>query len=181
MSLFLLSSYSYWFRVKKWDSVQNIRKHYYQLLYNSLPCCLFHSCRAKPGGVHTPSGGSQKTGAVPEPEDLIAPGTPIQFDIMLPASEFQDQNRAGGRWVDNCSRKFAWVHVCERQAGKGTGGFDANFLKVPIIQFPGSFIPYNGSQQGLIVSFFTGVCVCSWKTHKSIWRNRRWLFSRKWR
>uniref|UniRef100_A0A672ZR79 Adaptor protein, phosphotyrosine interaction, PH domain and leucine zipper containing 2 n=1 Tax=Sphaeramia orbicularis TaxID=375764 RepID=A0A672ZR79_9TELE len=33
----------------------------------------------------------------PEPEDLIAPGTPIQFDIMLPASEFQDQNRAGGR------------------------------------------------------------------------------------
>uniref|UniRef100_A0A674P9B5 Adaptor protein, phosphotyrosine interacting with PH domain and leucine zipper 2 n=1 Tax=Takifugu rubripes TaxID=31033 RepID=A0A674P9B5_TAKRU len=30
-------------------------------------------------------------------EDLIAPGTPIQFDIMLPASEFQDQNRAGGR------------------------------------------------------------------------------------
>uniref|UniRef100_A0A3B4VNT2 Adaptor protein, phosphotyrosine interacting with PH domain and leucine zipper 2 n=1 Tax=Seriola dumerili TaxID=41447 RepID=A0A3B4VNT2_SERDU len=35
--------------------------------------------------------------AAPEPEDLIAPGTPIQFDIMLPASEFQDQNRAGGR------------------------------------------------------------------------------------
>uniref|UniRef100_A0A8C9W7Y2 DCC-interacting protein 13-beta n=1 Tax=Scleropages formosus TaxID=113540 RepID=A0A8C9W7Y2_SCLFO len=33
----------------------------------------------------------------PEPEDLIAPGTPIQFDIMLPASEFLDQNRAGGR------------------------------------------------------------------------------------
>uniref|UniRef100_A0A672ZQC3 Adaptor protein, phosphotyrosine interaction, PH domain and leucine zipper containing 2 n=1 Tax=Sphaeramia orbicularis TaxID=375764 RepID=A0A672ZQC3_9TELE len=39
--------------------------------------------------------GSEKT--APEPEDLIAPGTPIQFDIMLPASEFQDQNRAGGR------------------------------------------------------------------------------------
>uniref|UniRef100_A0A667XQI9 Adaptor protein, phosphotyrosine interacting with PH domain and leucine zipper 2 n=1 Tax=Myripristis murdjan TaxID=586833 RepID=A0A667XQI9_9TELE len=38
-----------------------------------------------------------KTGAAPEPEDLIAPGTPIQFDIMLPASEFQDQNRGGGR------------------------------------------------------------------------------------
>uniref|UniRef100_A0A8C5FAT7 Adaptor protein, phosphotyrosine interaction, PH domain and leucine zipper containing 2 n=1 Tax=Gadus morhua TaxID=8049 RepID=A0A8C5FAT7_GADMO len=31
------------------------------------------------------------------PEDLIAPGTPIQFDIVLPASEFQDQNRTGGR------------------------------------------------------------------------------------
>uniref|UniRef100_A0A665X884 DCC-interacting protein 13-beta n=1 Tax=Echeneis naucrates TaxID=173247 RepID=A0A665X884_ECHNA len=41
--------------------------------------------------------GSQKTATAPEPEDLIAPGTPIQFDIMLPASEFQDQNRAGGR------------------------------------------------------------------------------------
>lgn len=53
--------------------------------------------RAKPGAVHAASGGSQKTGAAPEPEDLIAPGTPIQFDIMLPASEFQDQNRAGGR------------------------------------------------------------------------------------
>uniref|UniRef100_A0AAX7URL7 PID domain-containing protein n=1 Tax=Astatotilapia calliptera TaxID=8154 RepID=A0AAX7URL7_ASTCA len=53
--------------------------------------------RAKPGGVHTTSSGSQKTGVAPEPEDLIAPGTPIQFDIMLPASEFQDQNRTGGR------------------------------------------------------------------------------------
>uniref|UniRef100_A0A672FQA3 Adaptor protein, phosphotyrosine interaction, PH domain and leucine zipper containing 2 n=1 Tax=Salarias fasciatus TaxID=181472 RepID=A0A672FQA3_SALFA len=38
-----------------------------------------------------------KSETAPEPEDLIAPGTPIQFDIMLPASEFQDQNRAGGR------------------------------------------------------------------------------------
>ncbi|XP_039989103.1 DCC-interacting protein 13-beta isoform X2 [Xiphias gladius] len=53
--------------------------------------------RAKPGGIHASSSGSQKTGVAPEPEDLIAPGTPIQFDIMLPASEFQDQNRAGGR------------------------------------------------------------------------------------
>ncbi|KAG8012809.1 DCC-interacting protein 13-beta [Nibea albiflora] len=53
--------------------------------------------RAKPGGVHGAGSGSQKTGAAPEAEDLIAPGTPIQFDIMLPASEFQDQNRAGGR------------------------------------------------------------------------------------
>uniref|UniRef100_A0A673VWD1 DCC-interacting protein 13-beta n=1 Tax=Salmo trutta TaxID=8032 RepID=A0A673VWD1_SALTR len=37
------------------------------------------------------------TSSAAEPEDLIVPGTPIQFDIMLPASEFQDQNRAGGR------------------------------------------------------------------------------------
>uniref|UniRef100_A0A672GAK2 Adaptor protein, phosphotyrosine interaction, PH domain and leucine zipper containing 2 n=1 Tax=Salarias fasciatus TaxID=181472 RepID=A0A672GAK2_SALFA len=40
---------------------------------------------------------NDKSETAPEPEDLIAPGTPIQFDIMLPASEFQDQNRAGGR------------------------------------------------------------------------------------
>ncbi|KAF7659391.1 hypothetical protein LDENG_00298390 [Lucifuga dentata] len=53
--------------------------------------------RAKPGGVQAGSGVSQKTEATPEPEDLIAPGTPIQFDIMLPASEFQAQNRGGGR------------------------------------------------------------------------------------
>uniref|UniRef100_A0A8C6TX24 Adaptor protein, phosphotyrosine interaction, PH domain and leucine zipper containing 2 n=1 Tax=Neogobius melanostomus TaxID=47308 RepID=A0A8C6TX24_9GOBI len=35
--------------------------------------------------------------SAPEPEDLIAPGTPIQFDITLPASEFMDQNRGGRR------------------------------------------------------------------------------------
>uniref|UniRef100_A0A3B3QLZ2 Adaptor protein, phosphotyrosine interacting with PH domain and leucine zipper 2 n=1 Tax=Paramormyrops kingsleyae TaxID=1676925 RepID=A0A3B3QLZ2_9TELE len=39
----------------------------------------------------------QREPKAPEPEELIAPGTPIQFDIMLPASEFLDQNRAGGR------------------------------------------------------------------------------------
>uniref|UniRef100_A0A4W5MTP2 DCC-interacting protein 13-beta n=1 Tax=Hucho hucho TaxID=62062 RepID=A0A4W5MTP2_9TELE len=54
--------------------------------------------RAKPGGVQSSSSASQKSSSAPEaPEDLIAPGTPIQFDIMLPASEFQDQNRVGGR------------------------------------------------------------------------------------
>ncbi|XP_035379701.1 DCC-interacting protein 13-beta [Electrophorus electricus] len=51
--------------------------------------------RARPGGLVP--GSSKKAPAVPEPEDLIAPGTPIQFDIVLPASEFLDQNRAGGR------------------------------------------------------------------------------------
>ncbi|XP_062317441.1 DCC-interacting protein 13-beta [Osmerus eperlanus] len=53
--------------------------------------------RAKPGGVQSSSSASQKPPGGAEPEDLIAPGTPIQFDIMLPASEFLDQNRAGGR------------------------------------------------------------------------------------
>ncbi|XP_066447549.1 DCC-interacting protein 13-beta [Eleutherodactylus coqui] len=33
----------------------------------------------------------------PELEPLIAPGTPIQFDIVLPATEFQDQNRGSRR------------------------------------------------------------------------------------
>ncbi|KAK1169282.1 DCC-interacting protein 13-beta-like isoform X2 [Acipenser oxyrinchus oxyrinchus] len=32
----------------------------------------------------------------PDSLEMITPGTPIQFDIMLPASEFLDQNRAGG-------------------------------------------------------------------------------------
>ncbi|XP_013374438.1 PREDICTED: DCC-interacting protein 13-beta isoform X2 [Chinchilla lanigera] len=35
--------------------------------------------------------------AAPEAEELIAPGTPIQFDIVLPATEFLDQNRGGRR------------------------------------------------------------------------------------
>uniref|UniRef100_A0A671KAV5 DCC-interacting protein 13-beta n=1 Tax=Sinocyclocheilus anshuiensis TaxID=1608454 RepID=A0A671KAV5_9TELE len=39
----------------------------------------------------------QKPPTTLEPEDLIVPGTPIQFDIVLPASEFLDQNRAGAR------------------------------------------------------------------------------------
>lgn len=34
---------------------------------------------------------------VPDADELIAPGTPIQFDIVLPASEFLDQNR-GSRY-----------------------------------------------------------------------------------
>lgn len=36
--------------------------------------------------------------SAPEAEELIAPGTPIQFDIVLPATEFLDQNR-GSRCV----------------------------------------------------------------------------------
>uniref|UniRef100_A0A672LQT6 DCC-interacting protein 13-beta-like n=1 Tax=Sinocyclocheilus grahami TaxID=75366 RepID=A0A672LQT6_SINGR len=39
----------------------------------------------------------RKAPATLEPEDLIVPGTPIQFDIVLPVSEFLDQNRAGAR------------------------------------------------------------------------------------
>ena len=35
---------------------------------------------------------------VPEADELIAPGTPIQFDIVLPATEFLEQNR-GNRYT----------------------------------------------------------------------------------
>ncbi|XP_052608872.1 DCC-interacting protein 13-beta isoform X5 [Peromyscus californicus insignis] len=37
------------------------------------------------------------TGSVSETEELIAPGTPIQFDIVLPATEFLEQNRGSRR------------------------------------------------------------------------------------
>nr|XP_060632897.1 DCC-interacting protein 13-beta isoform X1 [Anolis sagrei ordinatus] len=35
--------------------------------------------------------------SIPDSAELIAPGTPIQFDIVLPAMEFLDQNRGGKR------------------------------------------------------------------------------------
>uniref|UniRef100_A0A8D2L2A3 DCC-interacting protein 13-beta n=1 Tax=Varanus komodoensis TaxID=61221 RepID=A0A8D2L2A3_VARKO len=35
--------------------------------------------------------------STPDSTELIAPGTPIQFDIVLPATEFLDQNRGGKR------------------------------------------------------------------------------------
>ncbi|XP_007668223.1 DCC-interacting protein 13-beta [Ornithorhynchus anatinus] len=38
-----------------------------------------------------------KPATVPDANELIAPGTPIQFDIVLPATEFLDQNRGGRR------------------------------------------------------------------------------------
>ncbi|XP_045682393.1 DCC-interacting protein 13-beta isoform X1 [Phyllostomus hastatus] len=37
------------------------------------------------------------TASAPEAGELIAPGTPIQFDIVLPATEFLDQNRGSRR------------------------------------------------------------------------------------
>ncbi|TDH09408.1 hypothetical protein EPR50_G00086510 [Perca flavescens] len=97
--------------------------------------------RAKPGGVHAASGGSQTTGAAPEPEDLIAPGTPIQFDIMLPASEFQDQNRTGGRRTnpfgetdDDCSTE------CD----------DSLLQQVFAVRFQGSMAVRCGNNQEVI-------------------------------
>uniref|UniRef100_A0AAY4E9T9 DCC-interacting protein 13-beta n=1 Tax=Denticeps clupeoides TaxID=299321 RepID=A0AAY4E9T9_9TELE len=47
--------------------------------------------------VAVAAGASKNASVELEPEHLIAPGTPIQFDIVLPACEFQDQNRGGRR------------------------------------------------------------------------------------
>lgn len=38
-----------------------------------------------------------ESAGIQDSTQLIAPGTPIQFDIVLPAMEFLDQNR-GGRY-----------------------------------------------------------------------------------
>lgn len=38
-----------------------------------------------------------ESAGIQDSTQLIAPGTPIQFDIVLPATEFLDQNR-GGRY-----------------------------------------------------------------------------------
>lgn len=55
------------------------------------------SQNSKSSELENDKAASLAVAAVPEAEELIAPGTPIQFDIVLPATEFQDQNRGGRR------------------------------------------------------------------------------------
>lgn len=58
--------------------------------------------------------------SVPEAEELIAPGTPIQFDIVLPATEFLDQNRGSRYALREASgrneRKFGPSRGCGHSA-----------------------------------------------------------------
>ncbi|XP_037538954.1 DCC-interacting protein 13-beta [Nematolebias whitei] len=96
--------------------------------------------RAKPGGVHTSGTDSQKTGTAPEPADLIAPGTPIQFDIMLPASEFQDQNRTGGRRTN----PFGETDDCTTESD------DSLLQQVFVVRFQGSMAVRCGNNQEVI-------------------------------
>ncbi|KAL6474611.1 hypothetical protein MHYP_G00181720 [Metynnis hypsauchen] len=95
--------------------------------------------RAKPGGVAHSS--VKKAATVPEPEDLIAPGTPIQFDIVLPASEFQDQNRAGGRRTNPFG---------ETEEESSSGADDSLLQQVFAVRFLGSMAVRSGHTQEVI-------------------------------
>uniref|UniRef100_A0AAR2J8F2 Adaptor protein, phosphotyrosine interaction, PH domain and leucine zipper containing 2 n=1 Tax=Pygocentrus nattereri TaxID=42514 RepID=A0AAR2J8F2_PYGNA len=95
--------------------------------------------RAKPGGVAHSS--VKKATTVPEPEDLIAPGTPIQFDIVLPASEFQDQNRAGGRRTNPFG---------ETEEESSSGADDSLLQQVFAVRFLGSMAVRSGHTQEVI-------------------------------
>uniref|UniRef100_A0AAR2IGJ3 Adaptor protein, phosphotyrosine interaction, PH domain and leucine zipper containing 2 n=1 Tax=Pygocentrus nattereri TaxID=42514 RepID=A0AAR2IGJ3_PYGNA len=82
-----------------------------------------------------------KATTVPEPEDLIAPGTPIQFDIVLPASEFQDQNRAGGRRTNPFG---------ETEEESSSGADDSLLQQVFAVRFLGSMAVRSGHTQEVI-------------------------------
>ncbi|XP_061533988.1 DCC-interacting protein 13-beta isoform X3 [Phycodurus eques] len=110
--------------------------------------------RAKPGGVYSTSAGSQKSGSGPESEDLIAPGTPIQFDIVLPASEFQDQNRVDGRRTnpfgetdDDCSHES---DVPVHKPACFWGYADSLLQQVFAVRFLGSMAVRCGDNQEVI-------------------------------
>ncbi|KAJ6658898.1 hypothetical protein lerEdw1_019534 [Lerista edwardsae] len=65
---------------------------------------------------------------VPESSELIEPGTPIQFDLVLPATEFLDQNRGGRR-----TNPFG-----ESEDGKSEDGPDSLLQQMFVVRFLGS-------------------------------------------
>lgn len=68
----------------------------FDFLFN--PSCLYFSENPENSEMENDKIVPKATVSIPEAEELIAPGTPIQFDIVLPATEFLDQNR-GSRCV----------------------------------------------------------------------------------
>ncbi|XP_051979425.1 DCC-interacting protein 13-beta-like [Xyrauchen texanus] len=94
--------------------------------------------RAKPGAVA--AGESQKAF---EAEDLITPGTPIQFDIVLPMSDFLDQNRAGARRTNPFSET-------EDDDDNGSDTHDSLLQQVFAVRFLGSMAVRAGHTQEVI-------------------------------
>ncbi|XP_062849579.1 DCC-interacting protein 13-beta [Trichomycterus rosablanca] len=100
--------------------------------------------RAKPGSALPPTITKPlAASAVPEPEDLIAPGTPIQFDIVLPASEFLDQNRTGGRRTN----PFGETEV---DSSSSADADDSLLQQVFAVRFLGSMAVRSGYTQEVI-------------------------------
>ncbi|XP_048876309.1 DCC-interacting protein 13-beta isoform X6 [Brienomyrus brachyistius] len=99
--------------------------------------------RTKAGSTQLSSEAQQRAAKAPEPEDLIAPGTPIQFDIMLPASEFLDQNRTGGRRTNPFG---------ETEEDSATDGESADSLlqQVFAVRFLGSMAVRSGHSPEVI-------------------------------
>uniref|UniRef100_A0AAY4E8T9 DCC-interacting protein 13-beta n=1 Tax=Denticeps clupeoides TaxID=299321 RepID=A0AAY4E8T9_9TELE len=77
-----------------------------------------------------------------EPEHLIAPGTPIQFDIVLPACEFQDQNRGG-----SC---FTFIRPVGDMLPCSFPGPDSLLQQVFAVRFLGSMAVRAGHRQEAI-------------------------------
>uniref|UniRef100_A0A8B9KWH4 DCC-interacting protein 13-beta n=1 Tax=Astyanax mexicanus TaxID=7994 RepID=A0A8B9KWH4_ASTMX len=84
---------------------------------------------------------TKKSSSPPEPEDLIAPGTPIQFDIGIPASEFLDQNRAGGRRTNPFG---------ETEEESSSSADDSLLQQVFAVRFLGSMAVRSGHTQEVI-------------------------------
>ncbi|KAJ8269798.1 hypothetical protein COCON_G00124050, partial [Conger conger] len=99
-----------------------------------------HPDRWNPGPCHSP----QTLPQTPRghlPEALIAPGTPIQFDIVLPATEFLDQNRAGGRRTNPFG---------EREEDATPDSDDALLQQVFEVRFLGSMAVLSGRTADVI-------------------------------